>query len=71
MPTLGDKKKPVLLRAVDKPANVGTAELAAARPVYIDGAAGGGASEIADITGLQAIIDDLTDRVAALEAAGA
>lgn len=42
MPTLGDKKKPQLLRAVAKPDNVGSGEVAKARPVYIDGLTEGG-----------------------------
>lgn len=61
--------KPQLLRAVDKPENVSSQEIAKARPVYIDGLADGGPTAIADVTGLQAIIDDLEQRVAALESA--
>lgn len=60
--------KPQLFRAVDKPANVSSQEVAKARPVYIDGLAGG-STTVADVAGLQAIIDDLEARVAALEAA--
>lgn len=62
--------KPQLLRAVDKPANVSSKEIASARPVYIDGLPEGGDSSpitIADVEGLQAIITDLTDRIVELE----
>lgn len=59
--------KPQLFRSVEKPANVSTQEIANARPVYIDGIGTGGATEIADVTGLQAILTDLENRIAALE----
>lgn len=71
MPTLGDKKKPQLLRAVAKPANVGSGEVAKARPVYIDGLPEGGSVAIADVEGLQDILDDYESRIAAIEAAQA
>lgn len=61
--------KPQLLRAVDKPENVSSKEIAKARPVYIEGLPEGGATTIADVAGLQAILDDLEQRVAALESA--
>lgn len=64
--------KPQLLRAVDKPDNVSSQEIAKARPVYIDGLPEGGNAgpiSVADVTGLQAILDDLEQRVAALESA--
>lgn len=68
MPTLG-KPKPRFLRFVSKPSNVGNKELSQAEPVYIDGLPG--ASEepitIADVTGLQAKITELENRIAALE----
>ena len=51
--------KPQLLRAVDKPDNVSSQEIAKARPVYIDG--------LADVEGLQDILDDFESRIAALE----
>lgn len=66
MPTIG-KPKPRFLKFVAKPANVGNAELSKAEPVYIDGLPTGGASEISDIAGLQAILTDYEDRIAALE----
>lgn len=66
MPTIG-KPKPRFLKFVAKPANVGNVELSKAEPVYIDGLPTGGASEISDIAGLQAILTDLEDRVAELE----
>lgn len=65
------KPKPQLLRAVDKPDNVSSQEIAKARPVYIDGLPEGGPTAIADVEGLQDIIDDLEQRVAALEEAQA
>lgn len=68
--TVLPKPSPKLFKLVPRPGTVPDSEVAKARPIYIDGLEGG-ASEISDITGLQAIIDDLTDRVAALEAAGA
>ena len=58
MPTIG-KPKPRFLKFVSKPANVGNVELPT-----------GGASEISDIAGLQAILTDYEDRIAALENAG-
>ena len=69
MPTIG-KPKPRFLKFVSKPANVGNVELSKAEPVYIDGLPIGGASEISDIAGLQAILTDYEDRIAALENAG-
>lgn len=44
------KPKPQLLRAVDKPENVSSQEIAKARPVYIDGLpeGGGGGSSTTD-----------------------
>ena len=66
MPTIG-KPKPRFLKFVSKPANVGNVELSKAEPVYIDGLPAGGASEISDIAGLQAILSDYEDRIAALE----
>lgn len=61
--------KPQLLRAVDKPENVSSQEIAKGRPVYIDGLPEGssGPVAIADVEGLQDILDDLEQRVAALE----
>lgn len=69
MPTLG-KPKPRFLRSVPKPANVGAQELSKAEPVYIAGLPEGSdtPTTIADVDGLQAILTDLEDRVAALEA---
>lgn len=112
--------KPQLLRAVDKPENVSSQEIAKAQPVYIDGLPEGDSGAVtwasvtgkpttfppvigtsastakagnyvpawadvsgkpttftpaththtvANVTGLQAIIDDLEQRVAALESA--
>lgn len=63
--------KPQLLRAVDKPENVSSKEIAKARPVYIDGLPEGSSAPvaIADVEGLQGILDDLEQRVAALESA--
>lgn len=58
--------KPQLLRSVEKPDTVSSKEIAAARPVYIDGLAGGAAT-IATVEGLQAILTDLEARLAALE----
>ena len=66
MPTIG-KPKPRFLKFVAKPANVGNVELSKAEPDYIDGLPTGGASEISDIAGLQAILTDLEDRIAVLE----
>ena len=66
MPTIG-KPKPRFLKFVAKPANVGNVELSKAEPVYIDGLPTGGASEISDIAGLQAILTDLEDRIAVLK----
>lgn len=40
------KPKPQLLRAVDKPENVSSQEIAKARPVYIDGLPEGGGGPI-------------------------
>lgn len=63
--------KPQLMRSVAKPDNVSTKELAEARPVYIDGLPEGdsGPTAVADVTGLQAILDDYEARIAALETA--
>ena len=66
MPTIG-KPKPRFLKFVAKPTNVGNVELSKAEPVYIDGLPTGGASEISDIAGLQAILTDFEDRIAVLE----
>lgn len=65
------KPKPQLMRSVAKPDNVSTKELAEARPVYIDGLPEGssGPVAIANVEGLQDILDDLEQRVAALESA--
>ena len=67
------KPKPQLFRLVEKPDNVSTKELAEARPVYMDGLEAGGNTPVAvaDVTGLQAILDDYEARIAALEAASA
>lgn len=61
--------KPQLFRSVEKPANVSTQEIANARPVYIDGLPSGGSGPvaIADVEGLQDILDDFESRIAALE----
>lgn len=77
MPTLpGFKPKPRFLKFVTKPTNVGAVELSKAEPVYIDGLPTGGATTIADIAGLQTILDDIQNvlddhdsRIDALEAA--
>ena len=66
MPTIG-KPKPRFLKFVTKPTNVGNVELSKAEPVYIDGLPTGGASEISDIAGLQAILTDSADIIAFLE----
>lgn len=69
MPTIG-KPKPRFLKFVAKPAGVGNNELSKAEPVYIDGLPTPEAPKIADIAGLQAILTDFEDRIAALEPAG-
>lgn len=54
------KPKPQLLRAVDKPDNVSTQEIAKARPVYIDGlpeGGGGGGSSTTDAITIEGISD--------------
>ena len=53
--------KPQLLRAVDKPDNVSSQEIAKARPVYIDG--------LTDVEVLQDLLEDFDSRIEALETA--
>lgn len=57
------KPKPQFFKYVDKPANVGEAELGRARPVYISNLPAGG-----DTSDLEAQIAALEARVEALEA---
>ena len=64
------KPKPQFFRFVSKPANASTKELAEARPVYIDGLPEGGTVTIADVEGLQGILEGLEQRVSALESGG-
>lgn len=57
---------PQLLKLVDNPGNASSSDIAKARPVYIDGLADGNPT-IADIPGLQDILEDFENRIAGLE----
>lgn len=65
--------KPQFFRYVDRPANASNTEIANARPVYIAELPEGGSGPvaIADVEGLQDILDDFETRIAAVEAAQA